>query len=307
MRLRHAQHRGLAAPRRSDERGDLVGRDVEVDLAHRGVAAVLHLEITQLEHQLPLALGLLVGHRRIVGSVDVRCVGCVDVGRHAPDVSGGVDERGHGSVLGGHAVCRRAKKAVTRRARMVMMNTMTMSVSAAPQARSCWAENGDVALRKICTDSAVFGPLEEAPVGLGDDPDGEEQRRGLPRGAGHCEQRAADDAGAAFGSTTVRMVRARRLPEGVAAFPQLAGHEREHLVGGADHDREHEAREGERTGEAGLLLGVEHDQRVDEQAHDDRRHAGHDLGEEADEPCERLLAAVFVEVDPAEDARAESP
>ena len=42
---------------------------------------------------------------------------------------------------------------------MVKTNTMTIRVSAAPQARSCCAVNGDVALWKIWTDSAVFGPL----------------------------------------------------------------------------------------------------------------------------------------------------
>ncbi len=76
--------------------------------------------------------------RRGVGDVDSGG-GCVDVGRHVDDVSGGFDERGHGSVLGGHAACRREKNAVTSRARMVKMNTITMSVSAAPQARSCCA------------------------------------------------------------------------------------------------------------------------------------------------------------------------
>src|SRR6185312_306480 len=41
---------------------------------------------------------------------------------------------------------------------------------------------------------------------------------------------------------------------------------------------------------------------VDEEAHHDRRDAGHHLGEEADEPGERTGAAVLVEVDTAEHA-----
>jgi hypothetical protein len=103
---------------------------------------------------LALAFGLLL-ETRLVGGVDVGRRE-VDVGRHVDDVSGGLDERGHGSVLGGHAACRRAKNAVTRRAAMVATNTITMRVSAAPHARSCCTEKGDVALVKIWTESAVF-------------------------------------------------------------------------------------------------------------------------------------------------------
>ena len=47
-----AQDRGLAATRRPDERGDLLGGDVELDLADRGVAAVLHLDVAELEDEL---------------------------------------------------------------------------------------------------------------------------------------------------------------------------------------------------------------------------------------------------------------
>ena len=203
----------------------------------------------------PLALGLLVGGAASSGASTSADRG-VDVGRHVDDVSGEVDERGHGSVLGGHAACRRAKKAVTSRARIVKMNTIAISVSAAPHARSCAAGNGDVALLKICTDSAVFGPLNRLSVGLGHDADGEEQRRGLARGAGDREQRAAHDARRPRRQHDGADRAGLAAPERVAALAQLARHERQHLVGGADHDRQHQARQRERAGEAGLLLRV---------------------------------------------------
>src|SRR5207248_5084989 len=123
-------------------------RDVELDLPDRGVAAVPDLEVAELEHELALALGLLVRCGR-VGNVDPGLE--ADVGRHVDDVSGGVGERGHRSVLGGHAVCRREKNAVTKRARMVNRNTIRIKVSAAPQDWSCAGAYGWVAFRKICT------------------------------------------------------------------------------------------------------------------------------------------------------------
>ena len=49
---------------------------------------------------------------------------------------------------------------------IVNMNTITISVSAAPQARSWAGVNGEVALLKIWTDSAVFWPVEQVRVGL---------------------------------------------------------------------------------------------------------------------------------------------
>src|SRR6185437_9631559 len=80
------QHGGLAAAGRADEGGDLLRGDVQVHLSDRGVAAVLHLEVAQLEDQLPFALRLLFEH----GSVGdlVAGEGKADVGRHVDDVSG---------------------------------------------------------------------------------------------------------------------------------------------------------------------------------------------------------------------------
>ena len=61
---------------------------------------------------------------------------------------------------------------------------------------------------------------------------------------------------AACGSTTVRIVRDLAAPERVAALAQLARHELQHLLGGPDHDRQHQACERERAGEAVLLLNA---------------------------------------------------
>ena len=65
----------------------------------------------------------------------------------------------------------------------VRTNTSATRVSAAPQARSYGPANGWLALRKICADSAVLVP-EQARVGLVDDADREQQRRGLAGGPG---------------------------------------------------------------------------------------------------------------------------
>ena len=53
-----------------------------------------------------------------------------------------------------------AKREDTQRASTVRISTIRMSVSAAAHARSWGPWNGIWALRKICADSAVLGPLK---------------------------------------------------------------------------------------------------------------------------------------------------
>jgi len=159
---------------------------------------------------LSVALGLLLGGRR-VGSIDVGKRG-VDVGRHVDDVSGEVGEGGHGSVLDGHADCRRAKKVVTSRAAMLVANTIAISVSAAPQARSWAGVNGEMALLKICTDSAVFWPLNRLVLVSVTVPMVKSRGAVSPAARATASRAPLTMPAAAFGSTTVRMVRALRLP-----------------------------------------------------------------------------------------------
>ena len=80
-------------------------------------AAVVHLEVAELEDDLPFALGLLLGAG--VSGTSTSVAGASTSVVTSMTLAVAVDERGHGSVLGGHAACRREKKAVTSRARMV--------------------------------------------------------------------------------------------------------------------------------------------------------------------------------------------
>ena len=64
------------------------------------------------------------------------------------------------------------------------MNTIAISVSAAPQARSWGRGNTCCALLKICTDSAVLGPSNRFVFVALTVHDREQQRRGLARGRG---------------------------------------------------------------------------------------------------------------------------
>ena len=88
-----------------------------------------------------------------------------------------------------------------------------------------------------------------------------------------------------------------------ARLAQVVRHELQHLFGRADHDRQHQAAEGERTGEARHTVHTEahHPDRVDEQAHDDRGHTGHHVCEEAQHLGQLPGLAVLVQVDGAED------
>ena len=90
------------------------------------------------------------------------------------------------------------------------------------------------------------------------------------------------DAGKGGGQHDVRIVRAWLDPSAKLASRRSFGHQLEHLLGRADDDRQHQAAEGQGAGEAVDAVDAEahHPDREDEQAHDDRRHAGHHVGEE---------------------------
>ena len=178
---------------------------------------------------------------------------------------------------------------------------MAMRVSAAPQPRSWAPVYGCVAFEKICEGSEVLAPLEHVRVRAGHGEDGEQQRRGLARGPGDGEQRAADDPADRRGQHHGQRDAGLGGAQSVAGLAQRVRHQPQHLVAGADHDRQHQAAQGEGAGQA-RVAEVQHPDREDEQAHHDRGHARHHVGHEPDERREPVLAAVLVEVDGAQDA-----
>ena len=178
---------------------------------------------------------------------------------------------------------------------------MAMSVSAAPQPRSCPPVYGDDAFTKICEGSEVLAPLNTFGFFDGHREDGEEQRRRLARGPGDGEQCAADDAADRRGQHHGERDPGLCGPEGVARLAQRVRHQPQHLVAGADHDRQHQAGQGEGAGQA-REAEVQHPDREDEQAHHDRGHTRHHVAHEPDEPRQPVLAAVLVEVDRAQHA-----
>ncbi len=171
-----------------------------------------------------------------------------------------------------------------------------MSVSAAPQPRACAPTYGDDALANICDGSEVFGPLNTFRFTVRDREDGEQQRRRLPRGPGDREQGTADDPADRRGQHDRHRYPGLAGPEGVARLTQRVRHQPQHLVRGADHDRQHQAAEGERAGQAGVAE-VQHPDGEDEQPHHDRGHARHHVRHEPDDLRQHPVAAVLIEVD----------
>src|SRR5678815_1317608 len=143
--IERAQHRGLAAARRADERGDLVGVDAQGHAAHRAERAVVDLDVLAVENDRGLGQlsdGLALEDDSLPGRRE----------------TGGLDGCDHGILLG-HGYLLSARRAVNMRATSVTMNVRRTRVSAAAHARSCAATNDELALPKICTDSAVFASL----------------------------------------------------------------------------------------------------------------------------------------------------
>ena len=109
---------------------------------------------------------------------------------------------------------------------------------------------------------------------------GEEQRRGLARRAGHRQHDAGQDAR--------QPGRQHHLPDhlGAGAAHAVGGvlhalrHLRHGLLGGEHHGRQHQHRQGDAAG-PGRVAPVDDQDRVDEDAGQDRGEAGQDLGQEA--------------------------
>ena len=178
---------------------------------------------------------------------------------------------------------------------------MAMSVSAAPQPRAWAPTYGCDAFTKICDGSEVLAPLNTfgfAAVTVR-----------MVKSSGAVSPAARATASSA--PLTMPPMRGRQHhgqrhaglggPEGVARLPQRVRHQPQHLVAGADHDRQHQAGQGEGAGQA-REAEVQHPDREDEQAHHDRGHARHHVGHEPDNPRQPVVAAVLVEVDRAQHA-----
>ena len=181
------------------------------------------------------------------------------------------------------------------------MKQMAIRVSAAPQPRSCAPTYGWFAFAKICEGSAVVAPLNTFLFVESAAPMQKSSGAVSPAARATASSDAADDPADRRGQHHGHRHAGLGGAEGVAALAQRVRHQPQHLVAGADHDRQHQAAQGEGAGQAGQAE-VQHPDREDEQAHDDRGHARHHVAHEPDERREPVPAAVLVEVDRAEDA-----
>ena len=103
----------------------------------------------------------------------------------------------------------------------------------------------------------------------------------------------------ALGITTEIMVPRPGGAQRERGFAQFAGHESQHLLGRADHQRQHDQSEGDSSGDAGEPE-EHHPHRIDQRAGDDRWHADQDVGEKACHPGQ--LASVFHQIYRCRDA-----
>ena len=110
---------------------------------------------------------------------------------------------------------------------------------------------------------------------------GEQQRRGLAADARDRQQDAGDDAGARRAIGDARDHQRARQAERGRRLAQRVGHQRQHVLGGAHHDRDHDDRERHRAGPAREVAHRRDHDLVDEQADDDRGRAQQDVVDEA--------------------------
>ena len=185
----------------------------------------------------------------------------------------------------------RANRAMSR-ATALSRPMMTMRTSAAPQARLNGAavgvadrqlelleDEGRQRLLRHLLDRAG----ERVEVDLLVDADEQQQRRGLARDPGHASMTPVTMPPSAVGSTTRRIVCHFGTPSAYDASRSSFGTSLSISSVDRTIDRQHEDQQRERAGEAGLLEAEGEDpEREDEQAGDDRRHAGHHVDEEAD-------------------------
>src|SRR5215472_17226429 len=185
-----------------------------------------------------------------------------------------------------------------------MMKAITTSVSAAPHPRPCAPVYGDEAFWKISNGRAVLAPWNTFRFAAVRPPPMVNSSGAVSPAIRAAASRAPlvmpQGCGQHHGHRDAGLARA----ESVAGLAEGIRDELEHLLARPDDDRQHQAAQCQRTGQAGVAGEAEVDDidGVDEQAHDDRGHARHDDGHEPDDAGQETVAAVLVDVDRREDA-----
>src|SRR5579872_7203144 len=130
---------------------------------------------------------------------------------------------------------------------------------------------------------------------------GEKQRGSFTGDAGEREKNCRENA--SIGRRDDNCV--DRLPfagaERHRAFPERVGNSAHEVFGAAQRDGNHHDAEGDAAGERGEMFERQNDERVSEDADDDRRHAVEQVGGVADDESD-WAGAEFGEVDGAEEA-----
>ncbi len=240
-----AQHRGLAAARRADERGDLAPLDGEADVAHGAERAVVHVEVRPRRRPCPARDAAMPPRRRPRGRPSDRwcwrwCRGACRAllgrrrrrslvlegeprGDEAGDQGEDEDEEDEGEGRAPGPVLRRRGRAGWRCGRSGPRASCSVRTGSSSTSLVTPMVNSSGAVSPAARATASIAPLTMP-----------RQGRGQHHGHRSC------------GSV--------RAPRAVAALAQLVGHELEHLLGGADDDRQHQAGQCERAGEARLVL-----------------------------------------------------
>ena len=99
-----------------------------------------------------------------------------------------------------------------------------------------------------------------------------------------------------------RIMQARGRPIEAAASRSVFGHQQQHVLGGAHHDRDDDHGQRDRAGAAGEMAHRRDHHLVDEQADHDRRRAEQDVVDEAHDAGEPVVAAVLGHVGAGQDA-----
>ena len=185
----------------------------------------------------------------------------------------------------------------------VRSRTSTTSVRAAPHAR---CDEPILGLADVVEDlqRQRVHPLREVELGAEDEGGGEQQRRGLAGRAGDGEQRAGDEAGqrgrqhdAEDDPPARRAERERGLAQ--ASGTRFSTTSAERVTTGSMSSAS--ATEPFQPANVPPIF-VDDEDDVDEEAEDDRRHAGHHVDEVAHDVGERALLAVLDEVEGDADA-----
>src|SRR6478752_5458072 len=122
--------------------------------------------------------------------------------------------------------------------------------------------------------------------------DQQDDRCRLSRDAGDGEHDAGGDAADRGGQDHLQDGAPLGDAEGEGGLAELVRYELEHLLGGADHDGDHQDGQGQRAHQAGGLDAADQHDRQDEETGHDGRDARHDVDEEGDGLGERALAVL---------------